>query len=186
MSSYKTILNTFLLLKHLKCIRTYPFSSCAFFLVSSSIHPSIRLSLLQTKGNSCVSLLVVAIICFIEHSVQCAQFTAISIKAEEKGEALEEQQMTHDLEGKRGREESVGPWGTQSPLYLHPTCFSSPTASMPACIVAACRFSLLYSLLLLLHLLFGMLHPPFPPPFLSLPPPHPPLYLCITNSNIKL
>lgn len=67
---------------------TYSFSSCIVSLFSFPhlplLHPSLYSPLPWTKGKSCVSLLVVAIICFTEHSVHCAQFMAISIKQGKK------------------------------------------------------------------------------------------------------
>lgn len=68
--------------------------------------------------------------------------------------------MTHDMVV------VVGGWFTQTPLYPHPTCFSCSTASMPPCMAAACRFSLLSSLVHLPHLLLGTLRPA--PPHLIL------------------
>lgn len=138
------------------------FFSPLLFLHPSLFHPSLSFSLPQTKGNSCVSLLVVAIICFIEHSVHCAQFTAISIKQRKGGGDI--RGAANDSWRRKGRGErrgNAGPWGTETPLFPHPTCFSCSTAPMPPRLVAPCQFFfLLYFLLHLLHLLLGMLPPP--------------------------
>lgn len=139
--------------------------SCSFLTVSFFI--SCRL----TTANPCFALLVVAIICFIEHSVHCAQFTAISIKQKRGGNisGWGKWLMTSKEEGRGGGTYGLGVPGFHFPLI--------PSASL----VLQRWCSLLP--LLPLQDASSCFHSPVSSP---LPHPLPPLCVCIANSNIKL
>lgn len=151
-----------------------PFFSCC---PPAFITPSFPL--LYIKGNSRVSHHVVAIFCFTEHSVHCAQCTTISIKQRGCGHI-----WGAANDSWKSKWFPVRCWAFECRAHFHPTS-SSSSSSTPMSVhsVTPCPLSPLYSPSS--HDAATLLPPPIhlsPPSLLS----YPLLYLCITNFNIKL
>lgn len=98
-----------------------PFFSCC---PPAFITPSFRL--LYIKGNSRVSHHVVAIFCFTEHSVHCAQCTTISVKQRECGHI-----WGAANDSWKSKWIPLRCWAFGYRAHFHPTSSSSSSSWMP-------------------------------------------------------